>query len=274
MREPPLAPAVDTALADELAALASQAAAAILAIRPSTLAPRLKADRSPVTAADEASDAVIAAGLARLLPEWPIVSEESSSGPQVLGARFALVDPLDGTKEFLAGRTEFTVNIALVHNGKPMAGFIAVPALGLLYRGVVGRGAERLHIAPGALPSKATAITAIKARPRPIDGLVATVSRSHIEPASEAFLKRLPVRERLACGSALKFCRIAEGSADVYPRLSPTCEWDVAAGHAIILAAGGTLTTPAGGPMTYGHGDAEFRVPGFVAWGDPAAAGY
>ena len=274
MREPPLAPAVDTALADELAALASQAAAAILAIRPSTLAPRLKADRSPVTAADEASDAVIAAGLARLLPEWPIVSEESSSGPQVLGARFALVDPLDGTKEFLAGRTEFTVNIALVHNGKPMAGFIAVPALGLLYRGVVGRGAERLHIAPGALPSKATAITAIKARPRPIDGLVATVSRSHIEPASEAFLKRLPVRERLACGSALKFCRIAEGSADVYPRLSPTCEWDVSAGHAIILAAGGTLTTPAGGPMTYGHGDAEFRVPGFVAWGDPAAAGY
>ena len=274
MREPPLAPAVDTALADELAALASQAAAAILAIRPSTLAPRLKADRSPVTAADEASDAVIAAGLARLLPEWPIVSEESSSGPQVLGARFALVDPLDGTKEFLAGRTEFTVNIALVHNGKPMAGFIAVPALGLLYRGVVGRGAERLHLAPGALPSKATAITAIKARPRPIDGLVATVSRSHIEPASEAFLKRLPVRERLACGSALKFCRIAEGSADVYPRLSPTCEWDVAAGHAIILAAGGTLTTPAGGPMTYGHGDAEFRVPGFVAWGDPAAAGY
>ena len=274
MREPPLAPAVDTALADELAAVASQAAAAILAIRPSTLAPRLKADRSPVTAADEASDAVIAAGLARLLPEWPIVSEESSSGPQVLGARFALVDPLDGTKEFLAGRTEFTVNIALVHNGKPMAGFIAVPALGLLYRGVVGRGAERLHLAPGALPSKATAITAIKARPRPIDGLVATVSRSHLEPASEAFLKRLPVRERLACGSALKFCRIAEGSADVYPRLSPTCEWDVAAGHAIILAAGGTLTTPAGGPMTYGHGDAEFRVPGFVAWGDPAAAGY
>lgn len=274
MREQPLAPAVDAQLADALAALASQAAAVILATRPSGLATRLKSDSSPVTAADEASDAVIARGLSQILPGLPIVSEETTIQPASLppGASFALVDPLDGTKEFLAGTNEFTVNIALVVDGRPVAGFISAPALGLLYRGVVGRGAECLHLIPGALPAQASAITAIRTRARPSEGMVATVSRSHLEAATDAFLARLPVVERLSCGSALKFCRIADGTADVYPRLSPTSEWDVAAGHALISAAGGFLTTPDGGPLSYGRAQVGYLVPGFVAWGDPAAA--
>jgi 3'(2'), 5'-bisphosphate nucleotidase len=274
MREQPLAPAVDARLADALAALASQAAAVILAIRPSGLATRLKSDSSPVTAADEASDAVIARGLSQILPGLPIVSEETTIQPTSIppGASFALVDPLDGTKEFLAGTNEFTVNIALVVDGRPVAGFISAPALGLLYRGVVGRGAECLRLVPGALPARASAITTIRTRPRPSEGIVATVSRSHIEAATDAFLARLPVVERLSCGSALKFCRIADGTADVYPRLSPTSEWDVAAGHALISAAGGFLATPDGGPLSYGRAQAGYLVPGFVAWGDPAAA--
>jgi 3'(2'), 5'-bisphosphate nucleotidase len=273
MREQPLAPAVDAHLADALTALASQAAAVILAIRPSGLATRLKSDSSPVTAADEASDAVIARGLSQILPGLPIVSEETTIQPASIppGASFALVDPLDGTKEFLAGTNEFTVNIALVVDGRPVAGFISAPALGLLYRGVVGRGAECLHLVPGAPPAQASAITTIRTRPRPAKGIVATVSRSHIEAATDAFLTRLPVVERLSCGSALKFCRIADGTADVYPRLSPTSEWDVAAGHALISAAGGSLTTPDGGPLSYGRAQAGYLVPGFVAWGDPAA---
>jgi 3'(2'), 5'-bisphosphate nucleotidase len=273
MRDRPQTPAVDTGLADRLTALASQAAAAILAIRPSMSAARLKQDRSPVTAADEASDLVIAKGLSQILPGIPLVSEETNTQPRIApGTSFVLVDPLDGTKEFLTGTSEFTVNIALVIDGRPAVGFISAPALGLLYRGIVGRGAERLRLAPGAPPAQASEVTAIRTRLRPAEGLVATVSRSHLEATTEAFLQRLPVVSRLSCGSALKFCRIAEGSADIYPRLSPTSEWDVAAGHALVTAAGGFLTGPDGRPLSYGRAEVDFRIPAFVAWGDPAAA--
>jgi 3'(2'), 5'-bisphosphate nucleotidase len=236
-------------------------------------AARLKQDRSPVTAADEASDSVIAKGLSQILPGIPIVSEETSAQPRIVpGTSFVLVDPLDGTKEFLTGTSEYTVNIALVIDGQPAAGFISAPALGLLYRGIVGRGAERLRLTPGAPPAQASEVTAIRTRLRPAEGLVATVSRSHLEATTEAFLECLPVVSRLSCGSALKFCRIAEGSADIYPRLSPTSEWDVAAGHALVTAAGGFLTRPDGRPLSYGRAEVDFRIPAFVAWGDLAAA--
>jgi 3'(2'), 5'-bisphosphate nucleotidase len=273
MREQTIAPAVDTPLIDGLTALASRAAAAILTISASALRTRTKPDQSPVTAADEASDAVIADGLSRLLPGVSVVSEEAARQPAgvATGASFVLVDPLDGTREFLAGSNEFTINIALVVAGRPAAGLIAAPGLGLIYRGVVGRGAECLRLAPGAAPQQAAEVVAVKTRRRPTEGLVATVSRSHLEPTTEAFLGRLPITRRLPCGSALKFCRIAEGTADVYPRLSPTREWDVAAGHAIILAAGGALGAPDGTSLSYGNDHTGFRVPAFVAWGDPAA---
>jgi len=248
-------------LTDALTDLVARAAAAILAIAPGALDTRLKADRSPVTAADEAADAVIAQGLARIIPGLPIVSEESRA-PDPLDAIFALVDPLDGTKEFVAGRGEYTVNLAIVADGKPIAGFIAAPALGLIYRGIAGRGAERLGLDPAIAP------VAIRCRRAPDDGLVAAVSRSHLDGATLTFLDRLGVTRRISCGSALKLCRIAEGAADVYPRLSPTSEWDIAAGHAIITAAGGLVTTPSGMPLRYGRAEQDFKVPGFVAWGD------
>jgi len=254
---------VDAALAAELTALVARASAAILAIAPGGMATRLKADHTPVTAADEAADRVIAQGLARILPGVAVVSEESRDAGAALGETFALVDPLDGTKEFVAGRGEYTVNLALVTGGEPIAGFIAAPALGLVYRGIVGRGAERLGLDPASAP------LAIRCRRAPADGLVAAVSRSHLDPDSEAFLARLAVRQRITSGSALKLCRIAEGVADVYPRLSPTSEWDTAAGHAIVAAAGGAVTTPSGMPLRYGRAGEDFKIPGFVAWGDP-----
>jgi 3'(2'), 5'-bisphosphate nucleotidase len=258
---------MDGRLIDAFTTIASQAAAAVLAIRRPDIATRTKADQSPVTAADEASNTVIAEGLSLLLPGIPVVSEESASPSIMAATTFVLVDPLDGTKEFLTGHDEYTVNLALVVKGKPVAGVIAVPALALVYRGVVGGGAERLRLAPGEPVGQATEVVGIRTRARPAEGLVATVSRSHLEPATEAFLRRLPVVQRLACGSALKFCRVAEGTADVYPRLSPTCEWDVAAGCAIVAAAGGVVVTPEGPPLTFGQA-AGFRVPAFVAWGD------
>ena len=259
----PVLPTIDRALADALTAVVARAADAILAVAPGALRTRLKADHTPVTAADEAADAVIAEGLARCLPGLAVVSEENLARAAPLGESFALVDPLDGTKEFVAGHDEYTVNLAIVTGGSPIAGFIAAPALGLLFRGVVGRGAERLTRDPGGSP------VAIRCRRTPVGALTAAVSRSHLDPATSAFLDRLGVAERVTCGSALKFCRIAEGAADLYPRLAPTSEWDTAAGHAIVAAAGGAVTTPAGGALRYGNGEKGFVVPGFIAWGDP-----
>ncbi len=253
---------LDAGLVDGLTALVAQASAAILAIAPAALATRLKADRTPVTAADEAADAVIAEGLARLLPGIAIVSEEGVRRADAPGDTFVLVDPLDGTKEFVAGRDEYTVNVAIIVDSQPIAGFIAAPALGLMFRGLVGHGAERLPLAQGG------AAAAIRCRVNPDGPLVAAVSRSHLDPDTTAFLDRLGVAERLTCGSSLKFCRIAEGAADVYPRFSPTSEWDIAAGHAIVTAAGGIMTAPSGAPLRYGHAPADMKVPGFVVWGD------
>jgi 3'(2'), 5'-bisphosphate nucleotidase len=136
-----------------------------------------------------------------------------------------------------------------------------------VWRGVVGGGAERLRVSGGAAVEPA----AIRTRPAP-DRLVAALSRSHLDPATAALADRLPIAERMVSGSALKFCRIAEGRADVYPRLSPTSEWDVAAGHAVVAAAGGSVTTQGGEPLTYGNVEGDLLIPGFVAWGDPVAA--
>ena len=142
--------------------------------------------------------------------------------------------PLDGTREFLAGRDEFTVNIAIVFAGTSSGGLIAAPALGLIWRGVLDRGTERLRLAAGAEAHLASEICAVRARGRPATGFVATVSRSHFEARTDAFLKQLPIAARVSCGSSLKFCRIAEGAVDIYVRLAQTCEWDIAAGHAVV----------------------------------------
>jgi len=227
---------------------------------------RTKADGSPVTSADEAAEAVIADGLARLGGSFPIVSEESAESTTLPAKsdRYYLVDPLDGTKEFIAGRDEYTVNIALLSEGFPVLGVITAPALGLIWRGIVGRGAERLEfVAEKALPPQP-----IHSRSVPAGECIVMVSRSHLDAPTEAYLHRLPHVRRIGCGSSLKFCRLAEGAADHYPRLGPTMDWDIAAGHAILVAAGGIVTGLDGSALQYGTPD--LRIPSFLAWGNPA----
>ena len=266
--------AADDRLLDELTTVVSAAGAAILAARSGSLDTRTKPDLTPVTAADHAAEAVILDALARLLPGMCIVSEEAAdrAPPQRIPDSFVLVDPLDGTREFIAGRDEFTINLAIVADGRPRLGIVAAPAHGLLWRGLEGRGAERLRLSPGAPASAAQARSPIRTRSAPPSGLIAAISRSHLDPQTQAYLARLPISEQRACGSAVKFCQVAEGSADVYARFSPTCEWDVAAGHAVLAAAGGVVNTPEGAPVSYGRMAENFGVPAFIAWGDPSAA--
>jgi 3'(2'), 5'-bisphosphate nucleotidase len=258
------------ALIEPLTELVAQAGAAILAVNRGSMAVDGKADGSPVTEADMAADRVIAEGLARLLPEIQTLSEERSHLARLpFTSSFFLIDPLDGTKEFLAGRDEFTVNLALVTDGAPLLGIVGAPALGLVWRGIVGRGAERLIVSGAASSPPAP----IHTRTMPVAGnrWVAAVSRSHGDERTEAFIDGRPGAVRQLAGSAIKFCRVAEGVVDIYPRLSPTCEWDVAAGHALVTAAGGKVTDRAGAALRFGAGDKDFIVPEFIAWGDPAA---
>jgi len=239
---------------DALTDIVSRAAAATLATPFSSVTRRIKTDLTPVTAADELSESIILEGLARALPGVPVIAEESVEhiAPTLLDPSFVLVDPLDGTREFLAGRDEFTVNVAIVTGGIPIAGIIAAPARGLLWRGIVGGMAERLHLRLGNGQAKAYSRSPIHTRPAPRRLTVAT-SRSHLDEATEDFLARLPVAKRYLCGSSVKFCYIAEGEADVYPRLSPTREWDVAAGYAILVAAGGAVLNPQRGQLRFGR---------------------
>jgi 3'(2'), 5'-bisphosphate nucleotidase len=259
------------ALMEPLTELVARAGAAILSVDRSTMTVDGKADGSPVTEADMAADRVIAEGLARLIPQVQTLSEERTHLAQLpCTSSFFLIDPLDGTKEFVAGRDEFTVNLALVTDGVPLLGIVAAPALGLIWRGLLGRGAERLIISGGA-PSSAVPV---RTRMMPAAGLpwIAAVSRSHGDARTEAFIDGRPGAVRQVAGSAVKFCRVAEGGADIYPRLSPTCEWDVAAGHAVVSAAGGRITDAAGQALRFGAGRDDFTVPEFIAWGDPMVA--
>ena len=218
-----------------------------------------------MTRADEAAEAVIREGLARVSPDWPIVSEERAERERPIArTNYFLVDPLDGTREFIGGRDEYTVNIGLVCDRAPVVGVIAAPALGLIWRGVVGRGSERLKFSAGQMSQPET----IRTRDRPAGELIVMMSRSHLDGPTQAYLNALPHTRRVACGSSVKFCRLAEGTADHYPRLGPTHDWDVAAGHAILAAAGGSVIDPDGTPLTYGT--PEFLIPAFLAWGSPA----
>jgi 3'(2'), 5'-bisphosphate nucleotidase len=259
-------------LLDDLTTLVSQAAGAIVAVDRSTVAQQIKPDLSPVTAADEAAQALILPGLSRLLPGIPIVSEEAAGASPLAPERtLFLVDPLDGTREFLAGSDEFTINVALVVGGVPVVGCIAAPALDMIWRGAAGHGAERLLLPAGAVAKVCHGKTAIATRRVPAEDFTVAISRSHFDPNTEAFLARFPRARRIACGSALKFCRLAEGSIDLYPRLAPTHEWDVAAGHAIVVAAGGAIAAPNGEALAYGRSEDHYRVAGFIAYGDPDA---
>jgi 3'(2'), 5'-bisphosphate nucleotidase len=267
---PEITPELAERLLDDVCEIAMRASAAILAISPLQAEQQTKDDQSPVTKADKASERIILEGLTRLSPGIPIISEESAArAPSRVEMSCYIVDPLDGTKEFLAERDEYAVCIGMVTRGIPVAGVIAAPKQGLLWRGVAGRKAERLRV--NFATGSSTKRTTIHTRRAPGE-LVAAISRTHLDENSEAFLSRLKVGKRYGCGSAVKFCHLAQGDADIYPRLAPTCEWDVAAGCAILTAAGGRVIDPNGGELRFAQGAEKFRVPGFIAWADPAIA--
>jgi 3'(2'), 5'-bisphosphate nucleotidase len=259
---------IDRRLLTALTEAVACAAAATLGSVRANLNLRIKTDSSPVTDADQRSQAMLLDATARLLPGVPVVSEELASQPSQLGNLFVLIDPLDGTREYAAGRDDYTVNLALVWRGMPVLGIVAVPAASLIYRGVVGAGAERLVMAAEGAIAAVDAARPIRVRAACPGALIGAVSRSHLDVATIALLDRLRVAHRLPCGSALKFCRVAEGAVDIYPRLATTCEWDVAAGHALVAAAGGSVTLPDGGVLGYGASERNFRIPAFIAWGD------
>jgi len=229
---------------------------------------RKKADHSPVTAADEEAEAFILARLAEIAPGVAVIAEEAVAAGRMpkIGARFFLVDPLDGTKEFLSRNGEFTVNIAEIVNGKPVRGIVHAPAKARLFVGEIPGGAYEIathgHAAPDFSQAKK-----ISTRVAPKDGLVAVASRSHRDHLTDEYLMAYPVKEFITAGSSLKFCLVAAGEADIYPRHGRTMEWDVAAGHAVLAAAGGSVLTIDGRPFTYGKTEEKFANPFFVARG-------
>jgi 3'(2'), 5'-bisphosphate nucleotidase len=230
-----------------------------------------KEDGSPVTSADHRAEAIICECLASLAPMPPVCAEESmAAGAKAqVAERFILVDPLDGTREFLAGNGEFTINVALIERGAPVAGAVYAPAIGRLWVG--GETAFTCDAPPGAeLPGQELR-RGIRTRRAPTS-LVAFASRSHLDAESDSFLKSLPIGETRFAGSSLKFCLIAEGLGDVYPRFAPTMEWDTAAGDAVLRAAGGGVFDPSGLPLSYGKVDKKLRNGPFIAWGDVTAA--
>ncbi len=245
-------------LLDPLASLARAAGEAILEVYRTDFAVRDKADGSPVTEADARAEAIILAGLHELDRQTPIVSEEAAAARDTPPAgSFWLVDPLDGTKEFIARNGEFTVNIALIHDHQPVLGIVLAPALGRLYAGAAGAGA---FVEDGGTRRP------IACRRAPPRGLTVASSRSHGDPAAlAAFLRGRAVARTLTAGSSLKFCLVAAGEADLYPRLGRTMEWDTAAGDAIVRAAGGSVVDLAGHVLTYGK--PGFENPHFVARG-------
>jgi 3'(2'), 5'-bisphosphate nucleotidase len=248
------------ALLERAVAIARDAGAVILPYYRTDTAVDGKDDGSAVTAADQAADALIVAALRALTPDIPVVAEESVAAgdvPDVSGGRFWLVDPLDGTKEFIHRRDDFTVNIGLIEAGAPVLGVVLTPVDGRAWAGIVGGGAWE-EDGDGAR-------TPIAVRAPDPAGLTVVASLSHRNPELESYIATLAVRRSVSRGSALKFCLVARGEADIYPRTGPTMEWDTAAGHAVLLAAGGSMTTFDGQPFRYAK--PEFRNGHFIARG-------
>ncbi|ACG76708.1 protein cysQ [Phenylobacterium zucineum HLK1] len=251
----------DTDVGERLAQICEAAAELILPLWRSGLAVDRKSDESPVTEADRRGEALILQQLAEAFPGLPVVSEEDASEfgtPDAIGPVFFLVDPLDGTKAFVRGDAHFTVNIGLVEDGRPVAGAVCCPPTGETWFTSGGRTLKRVKggasapVRVRAWPEgEALALTSLTARPEQIEALRERYGFSRTE----------------GMDSSIKLCRIAEGAADVYPRHGPTMEWDIAAGHAVLAAAGGQVTTPEGEPFVYGKADQGFRNGWFVARG-------
>ena len=251
------------ALREGIIALAREAAARILVVYESDFAVEHKGDQSPLTAADMAAHHCIVDGLERLTPDIPVLSEESADDVPALvrrrWSRLWLVDPLDGTREFVKRNGEFTVNIALIDDGVPILSVVQAPVTGALWHAARGRGAFRRDGARDiALSTRVPALAPLRV----------AASRSHADPRSVALMQRIGHTEPMPLGSSLKFCRIAEGGMDVYPRFGPTSEWDTAAGQCLLEAAGGIVIDPRGRPLRYNQRDTILNGD-FLALGDP-----
>lgn len=250
----------------EIRRLALDAGRAIMAVRAAPdFEVRAKSDTSPVTEADMAADRLIGAGLRAAFPDIPVVTEEDAASHIGGHTRFFLVDPLDGTRDFVAGRPDFTVNIALIEGGRPVIGVVHAPAKGRLFRTLPG-GPVQEDVDPSGTPVAATE-RVIRCR-RPDNGALDVVaSKSHRDQATDDFIARFPVREFKSAGSSLKFCLLAAGEADFYPRLGRTMEWDTAAGHAVLAAAGGEVVDFRSlKPLAYGK--PGYENPHFLAFAD------
>jgi 3'(2'), 5'-bisphosphate nucleotidase len=237
---------------------------------------RYKSDMTPVTSADHAAEEIILEALAKLMPGVPVVAEEQTAAgilPET-GDLFFLVDPLDGTKEFLKRNGEFTVNIALISKHKPCFGLIYAPAKAECYLTLEPSRAIRFSLPPEAAsqPVSTLDFQPLNGESAPARALTSIVSRSSIRPETKAFLETFGAPQQMLMGSSLKFCVLARGDADVYPRFGPTSEWDTAAGHAILDAAGGCVMTASNKPLLYGKKHNHYENPAFIAWRrDPGA---
>ena len=256
-------------LADQLLPCVLAAGALEMSYFDTGFAVETKADRSPVTVADRAAEAIIVEALARVLPGVPVVAEEAfAAGVRpVLGGTFLLVDALDGTKQFISGHREFTINIALVSGGQPVFGLVYAPALGdFLVTGGPGQALKAM-IEPHAVMTTLEAVGPIQisVRKPPLEGLTALQSRSRNLDVSNTFLDDFKIAAKRQLGSSYKFCLIAAGDADIYPQLGDTREWDTAAGQAVLTAAGGVVTTLSGSPLVYGKSALDYLNPQFVA---------
>lgn len=259
--DPSMTPTPDR-LIPELTHLIRSAGDEIMRVYATDFDVRGKSDDSPVTAADERAEAIILAGLRRLAPEVPIVAEESVAAGDTpdVGREFWLVDPLDGTREFVRRNGEFTVNIALIQDGQPVLGLVLAPALDTLYTGATGAG---------AFITDAEGVRPIRCRTPPAEGVTVVTSRSHAKGAPlDAFLAGQRLHAHLHAGSSLKLCLVASGRADLYPRPGRTMEWDIAAGHAVVAAAGGQVRRMDDGQIL-GYGKPGFENPDFVVSGTP-----
>lgn len=260
---------------ETLARLALEAGKLIMDIYESDFDVARKDDASPVTEADERAERLILAGLGEAEPGLVVIAEESVAAGHIPehGTRFALVDPLDGTKEFINKRGEFTVNIAIIEHGRPVMGVVYAPALSRLFLAEAPDRAWQAEAAPGAEMPAPEARRALRIRACPPAGVTAIASKSHRSPETDAFLENFDTADIVSAGSSLKFCLIAAGEADLYPRMGRTMEWDTAAGQAVAEAAGARVLCEDNTPLLYGKRERGYDNPHFIVYGDVTPPG-
>jgi len=254
---------------EDLAEIALKAGVIIMQIYATDFDVAAKTDASPVTQADEKAEALILSALTELAPDIPVLAEEAVAAGIIpeIAERFFLVDPLDGTKEFIHKRGEFTVNIALIEHGRPVMGVVFAPALDRLFVADSVSSAWQASVKPGGAVPPASERKAMRIRKAP-DQITAIASKSHRTPETDAFLEQFEVGDIVSAGSSLKFCLIAAGEADLYPRMGRTMEWDTGAGQAVVEAAGGRVLQEDGAPLLYGKTERGYDNPHFIVYGD------